>query len=101
MLFQYAGGENHLLPNCPPQTQHMSLEAARVWTASAYGPQPWEPYSQSQRFMWFGPDGESELHTFQSDRTRDYGFQEGLGTHLTEVGAFVRKLMLDLENDDV
>jgi carboxylesterase type B len=89
------------LPNCPPPTQQVSLEAARIWSAFAYAQQPWEPYSKSQRFMRFGPNGRSELHTFQSDETRDYGFQEWLGTHFTEVGAFVRMLVFDLENDNV
>ncbi|KAJ5757925.1 uncharacterized protein N7511_006619 [Penicillium nucicola] len=87
--------------NCPPSTQQVSLEAARIWSAFAHGQQPWEPYSDRRRFMRFGPGGHSGLHTFESDNTRNYGFQEWLGAHLDEVGVFVRKLVLDLENNNV
>jgi carboxylesterase type B len=87
------------LENCPPSTQQVSLEAARTWSAFAHGQQPWEPYSDAGRFMRFGPNGECGMHSFESDKTRDYGFQEWLGTHINDVGGFVRKLVLDLEND--
>lgn len=86
---------------CPPSTQNVSREAARIWTAFAHGQQPWEPYSKEQRFMRFGPEGESSLQSFESDNTRDYGFQEWLGVHIDEVGLFVRKLVLDLENNKI
>ncbi|CAI7595295.1 unnamed protein product [Penicillium pancosmium] len=86
---------------CPPSTQNVSREAARIWTAFAHGKQPWEPYSKEQRFMRFGPQGESTLESFESDNTRDYGFQEWLGVHIDEVGLFVRKLVLNLENNKI
>lgn len=89
------------LPNCPPPTQEVALEAARIWTAFAHGNQPWEPYSQNEKFMRFGPDGKSGIYDFESDKTRDYKFQTWLGEHIGEVGSFVRKLMLNLENDEV
>ncbi|KAJ5665675.1 uncharacterized protein N7477_008123 [Penicillium maclennaniae] len=89
------------LPNCPPETQKVSLEAARIWTAFAHGQKPWEAYSQDQKFMRFGPHGECGMHSFESDNTRDYGFQNWLGEHIGQVGKFVRKLILNLENDEV
>lgn len=89
------------LPTCPPETQKVSLEAARIWTAFAHGMKPWEAYSQGQRFMHFGPNGESGMHNFESDTTRDYGFQDWLGEHIGGAGRFVRKLVLSLENNEV
>ncbi|OOQ83118.1 hypothetical protein PEBR_36572 [Penicillium brasilianum] len=89
------------LPNCPPPTQEVALEAARIWTAFAHGNQPWEPYSQKGKFMRFGPDGESKLYDFESDKTRDYSFQTWLGEHIDKVGSFVWRLVLNLENDEV
>jgi hypothetical protein len=86
---------------CPPSTQNVSREAASIWTAFAHGKQPWEPYSKEQRFMRFGPEGESSLQSFESDNTRDYEFQEWLGLHIDEVGLFVRKLVLNLENNKI
>lgn len=89
------------LSNCPAPTQEVSLEAARIWTAFAHGEQPWEPYSQNGRFMRFGPDGKSGVYDFESDTTREYKFQSWLGEHINEVGKFVRRLMLNLENDEI
>ncbi|KAJ5304713.1 uncharacterized protein N7443_004373 [Penicillium atrosanguineum] len=89
------------LSNCPPETQKVSLEAARIWTAFAHGQKPWDAYSKDQRFMRFGPNGESGMHSFESDNTRDYGFQNWLGEHIGEVGKFVRKLTLNLEDNEV
>jgi hypothetical protein len=51
--------------------------------------------------MRFGPKGESTLESFESDDIREYGFQEWLGVHIDEVGLFVRKLVLDLENNNI
>ncbi|KAJ5683270.1 hypothetical protein N7462_006435 [Penicillium macrosclerotiorum] len=87
--------------NCPPPTQRVSLEVARLWAAFAHGQQPWEPYSQNQKFMRFGPDGESGLFDFKSDDVRDYQFQDWLGENIAQVGRFVRGLVLDLENNDI
>jgi carboxylesterase type B len=82
------------LPNLPPGTQDLSREMARIWTAFAHGKQPWEPYSKSERFMRFGPHGKCELHSFESDDTRDYIFQTWLGEHIDEVGRFIRDIIL-------
>ncbi|KAJ5899620.1 hypothetical protein N7495_004364 [Penicillium taxi] len=88
------------LSNCPPETQKVALESAKIWAAFAHGKQPWEPYSQSRKFMRFGPLGESSLQSFASDTARDYGFQDWLGAHIYEVGPFVRNLIVNLEIDD-
>lgn len=89
------------LSSCPPETRKVALESARLWLAFAHGNQPWEPYFKSQRFMRFGPLGESGLQSFGSDTARDYRFQEWLGAHIYEVGPFVRNLVVSLETQDI
>jgi hypothetical protein len=36
-----------------------------------------------------------------SDKTRDYKFQTWLGEHISEVGPFVGRLLMNLENNEV
>lgn len=51
--------------------------------------------------MRLGPEGKSGVYDFESDTTRGYKFQTWLGEHIDEVGKFVRRLMLNLENDEI
>jgi hypothetical protein len=50
--------------------------------------------------MRFGPDGKSDVYDFESDNTRDYKFQTWLGEHIGEVGPFVGRLVMNLENNE-
>jgi hypothetical protein len=45
----------------------------KIWTAFASGKAaPWEEYKVATRFMRLGPNGESSLHTLETDRVREY-----------------------------
>jgi hypothetical protein len=45
----------------------------RVWTAFAAGKTvPWEEYGVGRRFMRFGPQGEAEVVSLETDRVREY-----------------------------
>jgi carboxylesterase type B len=80
------------LEHASEDTQRVSLETARLWTAFAHGQRPWEAYSEKQRFLRLGPDTAS-LQSFETDTTRVYKFLGLLREHFTEVEAFMRDVM--------
>lgn len=77
----------------PESAQRISLEMANLWTAFAYGKEPWEPYPVAKRFMRFGPFGKCSMRSFEDDEMRDYGYLNWLREHFEEALALVLSLM--------
>jgi carboxylesterase type B len=88
-LFMYNNETNAY----PSGARHTAREIALMWTAFACGEQPWEPYSKSQRFMRFGPDGEIALKDMQNDHLRDYRYVDWLKDHYGSVKIFTQELL--------
>ena len=87
------------IDRCPPPTQSVSKEVARIWAGFAHGQQPWEAYSKKNKFMRFGPEGNNGLHDFAGDNTRIYSFLPWLKENYEEIRRFVREeLMYKMEN---
>jgi carboxylesterase type B len=70
-----------------------AVELARIWTVFAYGREPWETYSQSQRFMRFGPGGGATMKDISSDDIREYGYLDWCRDHWDDVRTFARSLL--------
>lgn len=68
----------------PESAQKVSLEMAKLWTTFAYGDEPWPCYSDSKKFMRFGPAGECSMRDFEDDETRDYGYLNWMRDHFDE-----------------
>ncbi|KAJ5917676.1 hypothetical protein N7466_011230 [Penicillium verhagenii] len=81
------------LDDSPEPTRVASLEAASTFTAFANGKEPWESLGEAERFMRFGPDGVSEMHNFESDKTKTYEHIEWMGAHWEKTLLFVRHLL--------
>jgi carboxylesterase type B len=77
----------------PESAKRISLEMANLWTAFAYGKEPWQPYPAAKRFMRFGPFRECGMRSFEDDETRDYGYLSWLRRHFEEAKALVQSLM--------
>ncbi|KAI1622125.1 Carboxylesterase [Exophiala viscosa] len=65
----------------PIESQQLAENMARTWTAFAHGARPWEPYTDKEQFMRFGPQGKCALADLHSDDTRDYGHVDWLREH--------------------
>lgn len=77
----------------PESAQKVSSKMADVWTAFAYGEEPWEPFTSSNQFMRFGPAGECSIRSIEDDKTRDYGYLGWLRGHFEETFAVLQGLM--------
>lgn len=88
-LYMY-GVENDALP---VESQRVAGAMAEIWTAFAHGKQPWEPYTEAERFMRFGPNGKIELQARTSDETRQYGYVAWLKEHFEPVMKLTREIL--------
>lgn len=86
---------------CPKPTQDVSLELHRIWTFFAYGEQPWESYSNSHRFMRFGPDGGLNMLNQNKDTTRTYGYLPWLAQHFDQIYPFLRSILTELRENSL
>jgi carboxylesterase type B len=69
----------------PIESQRVAKTMAKIWTDFAYGVQPWEAYTDAERFMRFGPHGDVTLKDESSDETRQYGYADWLTEHFEPV----------------
>jgi carboxylesterase type B len=69
----------------PVESQHIAETMAKMWTAFAHGQQPWEKYTESEQFMRFGPQGVAGLQDRNTDKCREYGYEEWLKEHFEPV----------------
>lgn len=90
-LFMY-NNETKTYPKC---SKRIAEEMANTWIAFASGREPWEPYLISQRFMRFGPRGESALYKIESDKLRDYNHLSWLERNFEEAKKFAQSLLHD------
>ncbi|PMD47800.1 alpha/beta-hydrolase [Hyaloscypha variabilis F] len=68
-LFVYQNGNKEY----PAEAKSTSERMGRVWTAFAAGKTvPWEEYGVGRRCMRFGPQGEAEVVSLETDRVREY-----------------------------
>ena len=71
---------------------------AQAWLGFAYGLEPWIAYQPEQgedKFMRFGPEGESSLKSMAEDNVRDYGLLPWVREHWIDVQRFARRLLLE------
>jgi carboxylesterase type B len=76
----------------PETAQKVSSEMAKLWTAFAYGQEPWPSYSTSEKFMRFGPAGECEMRNVEDDETRNYGYLSWMKDHFDEAMRLIMSL---------
>jgi carboxylesterase type B len=70
-LFVYQNGNAEY----PVAAKTTAESMGKIWTAFASGKAaPWEEYKVATRFMRLGPNGESSLHTLETDRVREYNW---------------------------
>jgi carboxylesterase type B len=77
----------------PAGGKHVAHEMARIWTAYAYGKEPWEAYDKAHRFMRFGPDGDIGVTDVKHDKVRDYGYLEWLRNNFDDAKLLGQKLL--------
>lgn len=77
----------------PVESKHVAEAMAKMWTAFAHGVQPWEKYTESDRFMRFGPCGEIGLKDRSIDECRDYGYVDWLEEHFEPVKELTQILL--------
>jgi hypothetical protein len=77
----------------PAGGKHVAHEMAKIWSAYAYGKEPWEAYDKSRRFMRFGPDGDIGVTDFKHDKVRDYGYLEWLRNNFDDAKLLGQKLL--------
>ncbi|GAM91250.1 hypothetical protein ANO11243_092970 [Dothideomycetidae sp. 11243] len=86
--------ESETIPDAGNKT---SEEMIRRWVGFAYGEEPWEEAASSPkqvpRFMRFGPSGKEELHDYESDAVRNYGWVTWLESHFDAAKGFAQRLM--------
>jgi carboxylesterase type B len=77
----------------PAPSQKVSLEMGKDWVNFVYGKQPWERYPENEKFMRFGPEGESGLMALGDDEARSYEYLPWLREHFDEAMMLVLSLM--------
>ena len=77
----------------PPSGKNIARELAYLWTALAYGKEPWESYQKSKHFMKMGPEGECKMTDIKNDKSRDYEYVDWLGDHYESVRLFTQSLL--------
>lgn len=76
----------------PETARKVSLEMANLWTTFAHGGEPWPSYSASEKFMRFGPAGESSMTDIEDDGTRDYRYMNWMRDHFDETMRLIMSL---------
>jgi carboxylesterase type B len=77
----------------PIESRHVAETMAKMWTAFAHGVQPWEKYTESERFMRFGPHGEVGLKDRGTDECREYDYKNWLKHHFEPVKELTQILL--------
>lgn len=87
----------------PEDVRKTAEKMASLWTAFAYNSPkgedkgPWEPYNKGERFMRFGPHGETEMQSFESDRVRGYKWLPWVKENFEELRRLTVALTIDPE----
>jgi carboxylesterase type B len=79
--------------NLPKESQYVAETMAQTWTAFAHGVEPWEAYTEGERFMRFGPRGDVALMDQKNDETRQYSYVGWLKEHFEPVKRFTQILL--------
>jgi carboxylesterase type B len=88
-LFVYQNGNT----GYPVSARTTAENMGKIWTAFASGKTtPWEEYEVAHKFMRLGPNGESSLQSWETDRVREYKWLEWVDENFESLKQFTRDL---------
>ena len=88
-LFVYQNG----IAEYPVSAKMTAERMGKTWTTFASGSAvPWEEYKTANRFMRLGPEGESSMQSWETDRVREYKWLEWVNKNYESLQQLTRDL---------